>query len=1010
MKEGSDLPFDFRFHKELSPLHFGCEKPRAYFIPYHSEDAARSENRALSAYFTSLCGDWECIYFRNESEITDITDPSLFENAEKISVPSNWQCYTDRGYDTPQYTCHDYPFPCDPPYIPDENPSMLYRRSFTLTEGAIRNREVFINLEGVDSCFYLFINDKFAAYSEVSHMTSEINITHLVNEGINDIKVLVFKWCCGSYVEDQDMWRLSGIFREVYLLSRPKERICDITLQTSLSEDLSEGALSVDFTLTDDAYPTWKLSDAEGQLLSSGSGNADIVIEEPLLWSDENPYLYTLDVYCEGEYISEQVGFRRVEVKDRALLINGMKVKLKGVNRHDSHPILGHAVSLEHMIRDIEIMKRHNVNTVRASHYPNDPRFAKLCDRYGIYLIDECDLECHGMISVGAWSELSDSPDWRDTYIDRVSLMYERDKNRPSIIMWSLGNESGFGENHREMSRYLRRRDDQRLIHYEGAGLKWKTEKIQESEICDIESTMYPALSVMEDYVNSSFELPYFLCEYAHAMGNSPGGLKEYWDIIYKNDCMCGGCVWEFCDHSIALPDCAKGVRYTYGGDFKEFPNGGNFCLDGLVYPDRRPHTGLLELKQIYSPVKINTIDVISGLFTIRNRRFFSDLSDLRITYTIECNGNTVCEDRLFDTSVAPGEEDVFRLRYPEYIYGKCYIKFSVKTLEALPYAPSGHEVYFCQFEIPIKEEIAEDFEYEYPDIIVDEDDKYITVSANSSEYVFDKLRGLPVSITDNGREMLSSPVTLSVWRAPIDNDRKIKPKWISECLDSAFTSCRSVKISDISGEMAIIEAELSLGGKVKRPILRTVITYTVKNSGEMIISQKVKVREDIPYLPRYGIELVMPKGNEYIKYFGEGPTEAYIDKKLSTSVGIYSSSVSDNFEHYIKPQENSSHCGTLWASVYSASGHGLLIRSDSPFSFNAQHYSKQTLTKVRNDADLVPDEKTFLSIDYKMSGCGSASVGPELDEKYRFSEKEFSFDIVITPVFIHNTDPFKGV
>ncbi|MBQ4042737.1 MAG: glycoside hydrolase family 2, partial [Clostridia bacterium] len=533
------------YHEDPHTLHVNCEEPRAYFVPYESEAAATTDNRASSRYFKSLSGAWDFRWYPCLSDVCDFTDASFTtEGMDKLTVPMNWQAELGRGYDVPNYTNVNYPYPVDPPYVPDANPCGLYVRDFTLPAYA-EGKKIYLNFEGVDSCFYLWVNDSFAAYSQVSHMTSEIDITALVKTGKNTLKVLVLKWCDGSYLEDQDMWRFSGIFREVYLLYRDPAHIRDVFVRPSLSDDFRTGGFKIELDKTGEVPVSLKLLDPAGKVVAEGPAENSTVIglSEVSLWSDELPNLYTLYLYAGNEVIRIDCGLRRIEVKNKVVYINGQKVKARGVNRHDSHPLLGHATPFEHMVRDLHIMKAHNVNMVRTSHYPNDPRFTALCDKLGLYVCDEADIETHGFAPAGNWDQLTDSEEWTEAYVDRARRMLERDKNHPCIIIWSVGNESGVGRNHRAMSDYFRTRDGSRLVHSEDATrrLMWNFTSQDEAKrkdvVCDyidIDSRMYPTVDdCINHYIkNKNAKYPIFLCEYSHAMGNGPGDLKAYWDAI----------------------------------------------------------------------------------------------------------------------------------------------------------------------------------------------------------------------------------------------------------------------------------------------------------------------------------------------------------------------------------------------------------------------------------------------------------------------------------------------
>jgi len=650
---------------------------------------------------------------------------------------------------------------------------------------------------------------------------------------------------------------------------------------------------------------------------------------------------------------------------------------------------------------------------VRTSHYPNDPRFAELCDKYGIYMVDEADLETHGIYESGDYHYLTNHPDWEESYVDRMRLLLERDKNHASVIMWSLGNESGFGENHRAMARYIKSRDTSRLVHYEGCRhelLEEELAKEMESGECliDVASRMYAAPSDMLNYVESlPVPLPFFQCEYCHAMGNGPGDLAEYWEEFRKSDRLSGGCVWEMLDHSVALDDEYGKARFTYGGDFGDQPNDGNFCVDGLVYPDRRLHTGMLEVKHVYAPLAITAKNIAGGLFTLKSYRYFTRLSDIALTYVIERNGKVIAEGKVWNSDIAPCEEGEIRVDYPQQLTGRVFITFTARLDGVNEWADYGHELCSYQFEIPTEEDVVEDGEKNQ--IAIEETNAEYVIWVGETVYTFDKRKGLLVGIENNGKALLCEPMIPTVWRAPLDNDRNIRRDWQGRGYHRAFTKCyfvSGVKTLDV-GEGVYLEAELALGGYTNRPILRTHITYTVKATGELQITQAVKVDKEYPFLPRYGMKIVMPERSERMAYFGMGPMEAYADKHLAARMGLFKTTVHENFEHYVMPQENSAHVGTEWASVWSLAGHGLLFASNATMTFNAQHYSAETLTEARHDYELVPDKKTFVYIDYKQSGSGSNSCGPSLNEKYRLNEKEFEFRFALKPVLANDTDFF---
>ncbi len=1004
------------YHKSLEVLHMGCEEPRAYFIPFESEEKCASKYREDSAFFKTLCGTWDFKWYKNISEVAGIDCPALPAEFDKLDVPMNWQVALGRGYDMPNYTNVNYPIPVDPPHVPDNNPVGLYRRYFTVTEEMLNGKDVFINFEGVDSCFYLWVNGELTAYSQVSHMTSEICLTDSLAPGRNEIKVLVFKWCDGTYLEDQDMWRMSGIFREVYLLFREKSRVVDVFAKPTLSDDLKNGKLTLELELSARTNVSVKLIAPNGNVVAEDTKCAksptfEFEADSPCLWSDEAPMLYRVVINCGAEFINIPVGFRKITVKDKTVFINGAKVKARGVNRHDSHPILGHATPLEHMIEDLMIMKRHNVNMVRTSHYPNDPRFTGLCDEYGIYVVDEADLECHGIGIYDDHSLFTTSPEWTESYLDRARRMLERDKNHASVIMWSVGNESGAGLNHQKMIEYYKSRDPERLVHAEddsrrANGIEQEISKGQTPErtaesyreYLDIESRMYPDTeSIKREYLdNADIKVPFFLCEYCHAMGNGPGDLREYWETIYKYDSFFGGCVWEFIDHSVQI-DLGNGKKgYTYGGDFGDFPNDGNFCVDGLVYPDRRPHTGMLEMKQVYTPVYAALEDNAAGILKIKSLRCFEELSDLDLVWTVEEDGNPVQSGVIPTLGTKPGEYTTLKIPYSLELCGKAYLNVSFRiNTNTYGWAEIGHEVAFFQFELPSEEQPKCASPLNYKLEVNDEDGK-IDIYAGDTVYTVCKTCGLIAQICDNGKDMLTQPIAPTVWRAPTDNDRVIKQKWISNGYNRMEHKCYGVTVESVSDKAVKVKASVSLGAASKNTLLRSEITYTVFSDGKLNISAKAEQKSD--FLPKFGFEIVMPKGSEKRSFFGMGPMESYSDKNVASRMGLFEGNVDDDMEHYVKPQENGSHAGTLCATVKSIAGHGLNFASEKGFTFRASHYSTAELTDKAHDYELVPSENTYVYIDYKQSGIGSNSCGPELAESLRFSEKSFEFDFDITP------------
>ena len=1017
------MPFGIKdYHTTHKTLHVGCEKPRAYFVPYSNLSDAKDGVREYSEYFKTLIGEWDFKFYNNLFEAEDPAGEVEF--SEKLDVPMNWQHAFGRKYDKIQYTNSDYPIPLDPPNVPLENPVGLYSRSFTLTEEELLDKDIMLNFEGVDSCFYLYINNKFVGYSQVSHMTSEFNVTDYVRSGENLIRVLVLKWCDGTYLEDQDMFRSSGIFREVYLLRRDKVRINDVFVRYGVNDDFTEAPISVELATNGRLDTEIKVLSMLDEELSSTEAcvsgvetKALTTLKKPLLWSAEEPNLYYVEIKAGSEYIRIAFGINKIEIKNAVIYINGKKVKAKGVNRHDSHPYLGHATPMEHMRRDVMLMKAHNINMVRTSHYPNDPRFLELCDVYGLYVCDEADVECHGSDIAQTNNMFTNNSDWEEAYLDRAERMLERDKNHASVIMWSVGNESGPGVNHKKMGEYFKERDGSRILLIDDESkmataidnkIPWIISELKPEEMnfdtdyyrsyIDVQSAMYPALDIIENY-QLKLGLPFFMCEYCHAMGNGPGDLKAYWDLVYKHDNFFGGCVWEFCDHAAIKGEKPyTNPEYLYGGDNGEFPHFGEFCVDGLVYPDRRPHTGLLEVKAVYKPFRIS---YENGVLKIKSLRNFKNLSDLSIFYTVERNGEIVKSACLGAANVAPGKTKSIKLDINASEFTT--LNVSLRQNEKTAWADEGYEVGFRQF--VLSDEINEARAVKSL-VSLSADKTAHIVSFGETTVRVGFASGLIESIKSNGKEMLSSPITPTIWRAPTDNDRKIRMLWERRKInyDKTEAFCRS-SVAELVDGKALIHVNMHISARMNRPLIEMNLIYSFDD--RIGIDCDAKLRKGVPFLPRFGFRLSMPEGCEDVRYFGYGPYESYEDKRLASRIGLFTTTATDNFEHYVRPQENSAHYGCKWADVMSVAGQGLYFSANS-FSLSVSHFSPEYLTGFKHDFELVPQRDTTVIIDYRTSGIGSNSCGPELAPEYRITEENIKFKFFIKPVFVGNILPFK--
>lgn len=989
-----------------------CE-PRAYFIPYADAEGAHSLDRTKSPYFKTLCGEWNFRYYESVSDVTDdftsdeyFTDE--FELTDTITVPRSWQTVLGRGYDVPNYTNVNYPFPADPPHIPDRNPCGVYTRDFYLTEDFAANN-LFLNFEGVDSCYYVWVNGTFVGYSTVSHSTTEFDLSGVAHAGRNTIAVLVLKWCAASYIEDQDKFRFSGIFREVYLLARPKDYIRDLYIRQNVSDDLKKAVLTLDLSLVGTPSVEYTLFDPNGNEVTSGTyvQGSTITLDAPVLWNDEKPLLYSLYLTSGSEVIFQYIAIKKIHIEGKIFYLNGKKIKIRGVNRHDSHPELGQTAPFDHILRDLMLLKQHNVNSIRTSHYPSDPRMMELCDIYGFYMIDEADIETHGMAMLGhkEWSELSDSEAWTAAYVNRAKKLVERDKNRGCVIMWSLGNESGCGKNHRAMRAFIRSRIPEAVIHYESE--RWGIGDY--SDVVDVRSEMYTDPAGCLAYIKSKDEnkkKPFYLCEYLHAMGNGPGGIKEYIELIRERDEFMGGNVWEFCDHSVLVTDENGNKHYTYGGDFGDHPNDGNFCVDGLVYPDRRPSNGLRAFKNAYMPVEVSLKDGESGEIELKSWRYFETLSDVDLVWNIECDGKRVKSGRIAGVNVAPNHRRTYKL-YDSFDFedaGEYFlnVRFIYNTDTA--FCDAGYEMGARQFELgsvccDTLPTVANGGKMN-----VLEEDHFIEITCGELCVLFDKAIGKLVSIVHDGKEMLAKPVELELFRAPTDNDRPHAGQtWYPWGLDKLEQTTYACGIYKSDAEYVTLYADFSLAAPAKRPVMRVKEYITVSNDGTLCFEFEAERAAHCEELPRFGLSIVMPRGNERVEYFGMGPYEAYSDHKYQSHIGYFRTTATEHFEHYIRPQENSSHCDSRYAFVGSLTGHGLEIRKmyDSEnFSFNAMHYSTHDLLAL-HDHELKARPETFVHADMRMTGIGSNSCGPRTEPNYRFDEKSFRCGLILRPAHI---------
>ena len=1004
-----------RYYEDLSVLHENTMPARAYFIPASRRMDNLVEHREESDRMQLLNGTWKFQYFNS---IYDVQE-SFFEkdydteNFDEIQVPSVWQM---AGYDTHQYTNIRYPFPFDPPYVPQDIPCGTYAHTFVYHKDE-NAPKAFLNFEGVDSCFYVWINGSYVGYSQVSHMTSEFDITDLLRDGENSIAVLVMKWCDGSYLEDQDKFRMSGIFRDVYILKRPKQAISDYHIKTRIEDMLAK--VEIEMKFYSPLNVKISIEDRNGAVVALGSiaeeGTAVLEIASPELWNTENPYLYKLILETENEVIVDHIALRKIEIKDQVIYLNGQKIKFRGVNRHDSDPVTGFTINPEQITTDLTLMKQHNFNAIRSSHYPNAPFFYEMCDKYGFMVIDEADIEAHGPFMIyrkedtdynrfKRWNEkIADDPVWEEAIVDRVKLMVERDKNRFCIVMWSMGNESAYGCNFEKALEWTKNFDPDRITQYESARYRNYDETYDYSNL-DVYSRMYPALSEIQEYLDKDGSKPFLLVEYCHSMGNGPGDFEDYFQMIQDNDKMCGGFVWEWCDHAIAHGTAENGKTiYAYGGDHGEEIHDGNFCMDGLVYPDRTVHTGLLEYKNVYRPARVISYDKESGELVLHNYMDFDDLKDyVKISYELTQDGLVISKGKLPEVSAAPHSEGKINLKINVPESGKCYLKFIYHLKKELPLLDEDHILGFDEIEVSQKDakcQLAEKWVEKTvtdSELQVSEDDTQIHIKGREFAYTIDRRTALFTEMKFAGREYLNHPMELNIWRAPTDNDMYIKSEWKKAHYDKAYTRAYTTEV--VQGKHGVkITSHASVVAETVQKILDVTITWKIEAAGKIDADIAVTKDDEFPDLPRFGVRMFLDKKLSAARYFGMGPQESYCDKHQAASHGLYQANVDDLHEDYIRPQENGSHYDCEYVELNN-SRYGIVVSAENAFSFNASYYTQEELEKKTHNYELIESDSVVFCVDYALNGIGSNSCGPVVLEQYRFDDVLFRFQFTLIP------------
>lgn len=987
---------------------------RAHFLTFPSKEKALLNNNRYTHAFKNLNGVWKFMFldapeyspegfFNSDFDVTKMDD---------ITVPGNWQL---QGYGKMHYSDLWYNFPINPPYVPTENPTGIYKRTFFVEE-SYRDKKIIIRFCGVDSAYHLWINGKEVGYSKVARNESEFDITDLIRVGEeNDVTVRVYQWSDGTYLEDQDMWWESGIFRDVELIGVPKDGINDYKVIADLDDEYKNGIFKVEAFLrtTKEVNVTFELVDAgentvftKTVVAKEGKACIDEVIADVNHWTAETPYLYKLFMTVEDdgriiEVIPQNVGFRNIRLNGETFLVNGVAIKFKGVNRHDYSPQNGRVVSREEIEKDIILMKQFNINAIRTSHYPNSYYLYDLCDEYGMYLIAETDLECHGFELTGDYKWITDDPSWELAYVSRMTRMIERDKNHPAIIFWSLGNESAFGCNFRKMTDVAHEMDPTRLVHYEGDF---------DVEAADVYSTMYTWIEnpkkpyLMKDIIEKS-KKPHIHCEYCHAMGNGPGNLKDYQDLVYAHDKLQGGFVWEWFDHGIESFTESGEKYYRYGGDFGDDPSNKDFCIDGLIMPDRTPSPGLYEYKKVIEPITTTSIDIQKGIINLLSRYDFANLDRFNLVYKVMEDDVILqtgfmavpsIEARANKDITLPYDLSVIKVK-PGAHY---YVNISYQLREDTSYASSGHELATAQFELPLyKEGIMV-----RPEGILNVEKEHTTLHVKGANFSldFNLVNGNLMNIVRDGMQVLSKGPRLTLWRAPISNDMEI----IDKLKKVYFLHLEHEVVMNIDYHMEgnILKVEVDTINSTTNSAwhFKTKYVYTVCPSGDILIdvegtpSGRVDLAPDM--LPRIGVSMHLDKSMEHVRYFGMGPGENYADSKEAAQMGLYANTVDGLFTNYVIPQENGNHMGCKWVSMTNDRGMGLLASTEGDFNFSASWYEDKDLDDAKHTCDLVKRDYIVFNVDYKQNALGTNSCGQWQLDKYRAKFEDFKLSFRLTP------------
>lgn len=991
-------------------LHENRMAPRAYFFSYPTVEKARTFQRELSQFFFPLSGQWQFHYFDHPLLVPEVFYHSVMNEWSTITVPNMWQM---EGHGKPQYTDEGWPFPIDVPFVPTDNPTGAYQRKFTLNENWL-NRQIIIKFDGVETYFEVYVNGQYVGLSKGSRLTAEFDISAFVQQGENLLSVRVMQWADSTYIEDQDMWWMAGIFRDVYLIGQQKVHIHDVVIRTDFSDDYQNATLSATLqlkNLTDKAAYNYQLEyalfDGKQQIAGGHEMIADItkqtnvkfsqLIDAPRTWSAEDPYLYHLVITLNDangnivNIVPQRVGFRDIKVRNGLFYINNHYVKLHGVNRHDNDHIKSRAVSVARMKKDIILMKQHNINSVRTAHYPNDPRFYELCDIYGLFVMAETDVETHGFVNVGDLSHITNDPDWQLVFVDRIERHVHAQINHPSIIMWSLGNESGYGCNISAMYHAAKAIDDTRLIHYE---------EDRDAEVVDVISTMYSRVQMMNAFGEYPHAKPRIICEYAHAMGNGPGGLSEYQNVLDKYDCLQGHYVWEWCDHGILAQDEQGRSYYKYGGDFGDYPNNYNFCMDGLLYPDQTPSAGLKEYKQVIAPVKICQFNKETGQVTIQNRFWFSTLKGYTIQADVVAEGKVIATQHIQLPDLAANSDEIIKLALPEPDERETFINFTVRKIDATAYSDNNHEIAVYQFLIKANTALAPSFMCDVAIPLQLEETRLAwQIRGYNFNLTFSKLNGkLTNWLVDNIPYIFASP-RLHFFKPMIDNHKQeYEGLWYPAHLQIMQEHFRSIQVTRL-GDSILVDVTSIIAPPVFNFGMRCTYRYEIHPDGYVSVVLNGERYGEYPHIiSAIGLNMGINQAFSQVLYYGRGPGENYQDSNKANLIGRYGSTVQELFINYPYPQNNGNHQDTRWLALMDHHGQGLLVKPYQPLNFSAWPYSNENVHQAQHQNELVASGYTTLNLDDQVMGLGSNSWGSEVLDSYRVYMDRFAFGFTLIP------------